>query len=370
MNILHIGYLDPYSNYGGVERYIFNLISSLHRKYGIKSDVMCAASENSRKTMEYGDVIFLKIPFKNVPGQPLISKYLYSVQVRKYLQREAEKYDALHFHGDNGLISKSLGAKSILTLHGVAKDASSTKRRILSALPFHIEKNNVRNAAKIFSISAEAYAVFERYSNADIRLIKQSVDTEFYRPITYENKMALRESLGIPRDSIVGVITGREPKRKGLAMAIKAIKSVRSEHIMLIAIGFPQVALKEENVKFTGNIDETTKLRYLQSADFFIFPSVKEGFPMSVLEAAAVGLPLIVSKYSFVNELKECVPYFNEVQSLEPEKYSEALDNYIEYYNQTRGRNLSPQADCISRYSVSKTADIYFKAYNEIMNAI
>ena len=370
MNILHVGYLDPYTNHGGVERYIFNLVSSFHKKYQLKSDIICAASEYGRKARDYGDVISLKVPFKNIPGSYPVSKYLYSIKIKKYLEKETKEYDVLHFHGDNGSISKGLGTKSVLTLHGIARDDSSIWKRIYSAPLSHIEKNNVRNAAKIFSMTLEAREFFKKYTINDIKLIKQSIDTDFYQPVNYEEKIAIRKSLGIPLDRIVGVITGRDPVRKGLNIAVKALELLRKENILLIAIGFPQNYVTNERVKFTGNIDEFTKLRFLQSADFFIFPSAKEGFPISVLEAAAVGLPLIVSKYSYANELKECVPYFNEVDSLEPEKYSEALNEYIEYYHQTRGRYLKPQVDCISEYSISNTAGIYFKAYSEVMSTL
>jgi len=369
MKVLQVGYLNPYSDYGGVERYILNLVTSLNRKYGIKSDIICVASENSRKSMNFGDVVFLKAPLR-ISGLFFLSKYFYSIHVRKYLQKNASKYDVLHFHGDNGLISKKLKVKSILTLHGVARNTSSIVRHFISSLSFHIEKNNVRNAGRIFSISVEACVVFKRYTNTDLKLIKQSIDTEFYTPVSNQKKISIRESLGIPQDFIVGVITGRDPLRKGLKIAINAIKSVNREKILLIAIGFPQVKPNEEKVRFTGDIDEATKLRYLQSADFFIFPSLKEGFPISVLEAASVGLPLIVSKSSSVSELKICVPYFKEVDSLEPKEYSKVIDNFIEYYPANKGRDLNSRTDFISEYSISNTADLYFKAYSEIMNNV
>ena len=49
----------------------------------------------------------------------------------------------------------------------------------------------------------------------------------------------------------------------------------------------------EKQILFIGNIDNIPE--FLASLDFYIQPSVTEGFPLSVLEAMASGLPMICS---------------------------------------------------------------------------
>lgn len=49
-----------------------------------------------------------------------------------------------------------------------------------------------------------------------------------------------------------------------------------------------------QNVVFLGFQENV--IDYLKSADCFIFPSLQEGLPVSLMEAMAVPLPVICSK--------------------------------------------------------------------------
>jgi glycosyltransferase involved in cell wall biosynthesis len=51
----------------------------------------------------------------------------------------------------------------------------------------------------------------------------------------------------------------------------------------------------ETNVVFTGTVEEETKKLLYHAADIFALPSFAEAYPLTVLEAAACGLPAVVS---------------------------------------------------------------------------
>lgn len=51
--------------------------------------------------------------------------------------------------------------------------------------------------------------------------------------------------------------------------------------------------LKNVNIKFVGRVNAPDK--YLEMADYYISASLSEGMPMSVLEALATGLPILLS---------------------------------------------------------------------------
>ena len=67
-----------------------------------------------------------------------------------------------------------------------------------------------------------------------------------------------------------------------------------------------------ENVSFLGERNDVPEL--LQMMDLFVFPSHFEGFPVSLLEAQAAGLPCLVSE-----RITEEVLVSNRINRLSPE---------------------------------------------------
>lgn len=363
--VMQVGYLNPFDNYGGVEKYILMHAKALYNLYNVSVDVLCSGDFQSVTQSPFGKVITLRVPLFNRKNLFFISKYLYARKVKKYLANHYRDYDAIHFHGDNGSITSKYNDKAILTLHGMARNITSMKKRIITYTTHKIELNNVKKARFIFSVTLEAKEEFSRYTNK-INLIKASVDTDLYKVPTEEEKKGARLSLGFDPTKIVGIIIGRDPVRKGLNVAIDAITQMHDNRIQLVAIGFPIVENKDNNISYTGNVDESTKVLYLKASNFFIFPSLKEGFPISVLEAACMGLPLIVSRQSGVSDLKSMVPFYREIDSGLAEDYSNALKEFITEYTQPRYFYNLTNLDKIAEYSIKSSVSIYMNAYSKL----
>jgi glycosyltransferase involved in cell wall biosynthesis len=60
-----------------------------------------------------------------------------------------------------------------------------------------------------------------------------------------------------------------------------------------------------DRVLFTGAIPEPDKWQYLLHASVFALPSYAEGQPLSILEAMAVGLPIISTRVGSIPEVIE-----------------------------------------------------------------
>jgi glycosyltransferase involved in cell wall biosynthesis len=121
-----------------------------------------------------------------------------------------------------------------------------------------------------------------------------------------KKRINIRSQLQIPAQSIVAIYIGRVVIDKGINELFEALSLVqkRGVKLYLIVIGpdegyilnelinrFPEISQVVRIVPFSKNVQD-----YLSTSDFLCLPSYREGFPVSILEAAAVGIPAIGSK--------------------------------------------------------------------------
>jgi glycosyltransferase involved in cell wall biosynthesis len=130
------------------------------------------------------------------------------------------------------------------------------------------------------------------------------VDTDRFAPDPAARETT-RSELGIAEDDVVITFLGRLNRDKGVLDLAAAVAKLRPKpRTWLVMAGGDEEGL-------IGQIHEelapgTIKLRYLghiasperilQASDIFCLPSYREGFPMSVIEAASCGVPAVASQ--------------------------------------------------------------------------
>jgi len=127
-----------------------------------------------------------------------------------------------------------------------------------------------------------------------------------FNPQNKPNRGAVRKTLGIPEDAFAFGFVGRIVRDKGICELADAWRSIRKDCLdaHLIMIGekesgdpVPQASLAvleyDERVHFTGFCREVAP--YYEAMDAFVLPSYREGFPVTPLEASAMGLPVIAT---------------------------------------------------------------------------
>lgn len=144
-----------------------------------------------------------------------------------------------------------------------------------------------------------------------IRLIPHGVDLERFRPASAEEKAQLRARLGLPPEAILIVFTGRLLRGKGLEHLVDAFDAVALKHaaaeLVIVGSGAGQSLSIEQDlraragalpsasrIRFVGRVENVED--YLRAADVFAFPSEFEGLGLSLVEAAACGIPAVGSR--------------------------------------------------------------------------
>lgn len=144
----------------------------------------------------------------------------------------------------------------------------------------------------------------------------------FKSPVHLETTVASEELLGIERkpSSLQGSIDllflSRVELAKGVYELLDAYQIIRardSRYTLTIAGDGPELEnlrkyaadLKLEGVSFPGFVQGASKIECFRSAAIFCFPSYTEGMPNAVLEAMAVGLPIVCSDAGGLRDIME-----------------------------------------------------------------
>ncbi len=156
----------------------------------------------------------------------------------------------------------------------------------------------------------------ERYGVAAGR-VSNGVDLRAFSPRPEASDAAVRQRLGLGEGPILLSVGGREPRKNSLRI-IEAFARVRARHprAQLVIVGGASVldhsayaklcdeALLRLNlgarpggaVVLAGPVPQAEMPALYRIADALAFPSLQEGFGLSVIEAMACGTPAVVSR--------------------------------------------------------------------------
>jgi glycosyltransferase involved in cell wall biosynthesis len=131
------------------------------------------------------------------------------------------------------------------------------------------------------------------------------VDTKKYQ-LNDVVRRDIREELAIPAYATVVLYLGRLDPDKGIFDLVHAFRRAREkcEDLWLLIVGPDEGSMTKKiqdtlgpnmsHCRFVGFTSNPAA--YFSTADFLCLPSYREGFPISILEAAATGIPTIGSR--------------------------------------------------------------------------
>jgi glycosyltransferase involved in cell wall biosynthesis len=124
------------------------------------------------------------------------------------------------------------------------------------------------------------------------------------------DRWAFRHSMGIGDHDLVALFVALgQFERKGLPLLLQALATPGMEQVTLIVVGgepdliarYGEKYQLGARAKFVGMQSDVRP--YLWSSDVFVFPSLYETFSLVTYEAAASGLPVVVSQLYGVEDL-------------------------------------------------------------------
>ena len=245
------------------------------------------------------------------------------------LLAHAGKYDVIYVSGFKALGVSAVLASKLLRKPCILKADSNgemsgaffagglRKLRMTPASPaFRLllaARNRILLHADAFVALSETIAqelVHAGVPAARIVKLPNGVDTRRFAPVGLATKAKLRGRLGLPPEGRIVTFTGRLVAYKGLSTLLLAWRRIAAERrgatLLLVGAGgldinnceaelreYVVAQGLEGSVRFTGDVRNVHE--YLQASDCFAFPTEKEAFGLSLVEAMACGLPAVTT---------------------------------------------------------------------------
>ena len=198
----------------------------------------------------------------------------------------------------------------------------------------------LRSATSVIAPSAAIKNELLRagFSGDRVICIANAVDVNRFKPATPEEKAQAKIALGLPKETTVIGTVARLVQRKGIDVLLRAFGMLRPSHrahLVIIGDGPFGEELRalardlgiNDSVSWLGF--QADPVRGLQTMDVFAFPSRLEGVPNAVLEAMAMGLPIVGTTIGGVVDLIEEGKTGLLIKPEDPEALAAALDRLL-----------------------------------------
>lgn len=359
------------SNWGGAQRYVYDLATSLP-KDSFEVAVLLGGDGTLTQRLQRDGV--RTIILENLIRDVSIFKDFSSLfKLIKIFHRE--RPDIIHLNSSKmGFLGALAGRltrvpKIVFTGHGWSfnEERSKFQKKCLHIL--HLL--TIKLAHKTIAVSEETRKqIVNGRNNKKIITIRNGINK-----INFLNKNEAREKIAekLPTDLDLGNrpwlgTISELHKNKGLKYIIEAIHELeainedRKNLPILVIIGEGEKREKlqqridrynlQDTVFLIGRIDEAEK--YLKAFDIFTLTSITEALPYVLLEAGQAGLPIIASSVGGIPEIIDDMKNGILVRPREPEEIERAIDFIINKPEKITTFGQSIQEKILTEFSKDK----------------
>jgi len=389
MKILQlVPYFYPAWSYGGPGKLVYD-ISCYLAAHGNEvtvytSDAFDSQSRMSKKLHVHKNHLTVEY-FKNVNNY---LAYTYNVFVTPglYLKAmfEIKNFDIIHIHDlytlQNffvGIVARILGVPYVLSVHGCLEDTRIKQRNSIKKIFLWLYGYQlVHHAAKVVASSESERNSYLALGIPVQRIVRLGHGVSPKEFSTTVSKSSAIKRLMLPTNKTIITFLGRIHKIKGLdqlAKAMKLLKTKQDIHFViagsddgyLTTLGRLINRYKLTNISLRGTCFGEEKKLLFKASDVFIYPSYSEGFSLGILEAGAAGLPLIVSKGCYFDEVATYKAGL--VTDNDPEQLKKAIitltDNKV--FRTEASKNIKKLI--VSAYSMKAIGDRLLKVYSDVL---
>ncbi|MBO1512352.1 glycosyltransferase family 1 protein [Metabacillus sp. BG109] len=288
-------------NRGGAETLIMNLYRNIDRSKIQFDFLICKEGVFDQEILDLGGKIH-RIPYITDGGH-----FHYIKNLNQFFKTNND-YKIVHSHMDkmSGFVLKAAKKGGIPVRIAHSHSTRSEGKYLKRIYKWYSGRNIVKDSTHLIACSKPAADWLFKKKMNEVNYIKNGVDPEKFG-FSLKNRIHVRKELNIPNDCLVIGHVGSftQPKNHLFLLEIFREFNKKNNNSVLVLVGSGQLRDLIENKIKELNLEDKIKIlgirsdihRILQAFDVFIFPSLYEGLPVTLIEAQTTGLPCIIADH-------------------------------------------------------------------------
>ncbi len=186
----------------------------------------------------------------------------------------------------------------------------------------------------------------------------------------------LRSKFDLPKDSIICCAVGRLVEAKGYQHLINSLHSLDPRFVcLIIGEGHLRHVLAEninklglqERIRLIGFSEPEEVLKIVSSSDIFVMPSISEGTPIAILEAAALGKPIVATKTGGIPEILTNNKHAILVEPGNEKQLADAVFWMYNHWNQAKKMGSLAREHIEKHYSLNNQVKETLAVYQNVL---
>lgn len=366
MKVVHINWTI---GYGGIETMLIN-IANLQYRAGVDVTIIIVNEVDEESLLS----AFL-------PGVKIIllhrshhSKNPMSIlKMNRILKRI--KPDIIHLHSSRFyklIFSRRLSRVACVTLHALPTGSVRRKGWLFHTFPFFFYSGNVNcidEVPRVFAITQAVKDALWRDYGVNSIVVSNGIMTSRFQqrpPQTVSRPMRIVEVSRLAHD------------KKGQDLLIEAVSRLKG----LVTVDFigsgdsldylnnltHQLGV-ESCIRFLGKKSQEYIAEHLKDYDLFVQPSRYDGFGLTVAEAMAAQVPLLVSEGQGPAEVTCGNRYGWTFKNGDTDDLKDTITYILTHYDEAQKKAIEALKHVEDTYDVSITAKRYLDEYTKIIQA-
>ena len=287
-------------NMGGIENFIMNIYRNIDRER-VQFDFLIHQEE---KQIFEDEIEKLGGKIYRIPSIRKSGYFKYKKNLKEFFQNYSYKIVHSHYNELSGIIlkiAKDYGVKVRISHSHIAYPKYSN---ILTRLFGDYLRNLLKNSSSLKFACSNLAGEWLYEKNGNYEVINNGIEANKYK-LNEKIKIEKREELKIEKDEIAIGHIGRLTEQKNHKFLIEIFSKLHEKNskYKLFIIGNGELEEKirehikalnlEKNIIMLGVRKDVNKI--LQAMDLFVFPSLYEGLPVTLVEAQGAGLKCFIS---------------------------------------------------------------------------